>query len=290
MKVSKKCPTIAYTVLCIVLLLGLLAGIKYIVDLGNRLDNTSVSNDKIEWNDENSNDYESDEFIDGENLITQKLFKETTSYDIDVPYGEVMITSTDKTPYITYNQKRQIEVSTTNENKECKIRISGKYNIFDSFDIKDFRVNIYLPSDMIEKIDIDFLAGMLKMHDVKAKEFNLDMSAGESIIRDCDFLNINTELNAGNLDLYLLSNVKNVNCDVSAGNMNLFIPEDISGFESQYEVNLGNLENNLSFNIGAFNSIFNLNKKGNFSYGDKSCQINLEVSIGNISLNQYKLK
>ncbi len=288
MKVSKKIPAIAYTILCVFLLIALLAGIKYIVDLGDAIGgNNHTSNNGIKWDDES---YEAGKPIENGDMLTQKLSKSATSYEIDLPYGNITIMPTDKDePYVEYKRRRDIEIQTKEDNGHARLKVKMPNRLSKLFfiDEEDVRINFYLPKDKLTSLEVTFNAGLLKINDIEADEFSLKMAAGNAIIKGCEFDTIETDLSAGNLNLYIDEDTQRVNSHVSAGNMKLMLPEDIKGFDLTYKADLGNISNNLSFNIDSSTNGFAIDRRGEISYGDKSCKIELKVEVGNISINEY---
>ncbi|MFZ2538655.1 MAG: DUF4097 family beta strand repeat-containing protein [Oscillospiraceae bacterium] len=288
MKVSKKVPAIAYTILCVFLLVALLAGIKYIVDFGDTIEGSNYRPNKgFSWD---SDSYEVGAPLEHGDMMTQTLSKSATSYEIDLPYGNITIMPTDKDePYVEYSSRRHIEIQTNEDGGYSEIKVKMPKNIFHLFNLDedDVKINFYLPKDKLASLDVDFNAGYLKIHDMRSDKFLLEMAAGNAVVKDCEFDVVETDLSAGNLDLYTDADTRSIESHVAAGNMKLMLPEGIRGFDITYKVDLGNIANNLSFNIDSSTEGFAIDKKGKMSYGDKSCKIDLEVAVGNININEY---
>ncbi|MEG0692864.1 MAG: DUF4097 family beta strand repeat-containing protein, partial [Oscillospiraceae bacterium] len=273
----------------IILLFGLLAGVKYVVDLGDKIEHSGYT-----FNNEfGSDSQDSQAMTPGTNarMTTQKLSSSAISYAIELPYGNISIMPTGQDDaYVEYSSDCDIEVQTREDAGYLRLNVKMPKNISKLFHIdeNDVKINFYLPKDELEKLSIDMKAGYLKVYDMKAYKFSLEMAAGNAVVKGCVFEEITTDLNAGNLDLYTDVITKHIDSEVAAGNMRLMLPEDITGFLIKYKVDLGNLSNKLSFNIYDSSKGYAISKSGELSYGDKSCKIDLDVAIGNISLNEYK--
>ena len=285
MKVSKKIPVIAYTVLCIILLICLLGGIQYVVAIGERFREDAHANAN----------YNGDTELLGA-VITKQLPSDANVFEIDIPYGTVLMLPTDKEEaYMEYSSERTMDIHINENLGKCEVdieitrRLNWSLNHLFNWSEKESIIRFYLPKDDLKELSIDMEAGNLTVRDMESKVFIIDVEAGNAVIKDCKFESIDTNVEAGNIELYVDENTMHVDSDVSVGNMSIFLPEDISGFTILYDVEMGDLNNQLSFDIieDAQNTQI-ISKHGKIIYGDESCGITLDVEVGNVSLYEYK--
>lgn len=269
MRASKKYPTIIYSILCIALLVALLAGIA--------------------WASNFSTEYNGDEIIVTHKGNDNKEFPIADNYDINIRFGRVTIQPTDEKPYIKTRGRCEISTTLSQDKINCSVLVKPEnpfgFNFDNGFEMPE--IEIFLPDDL-EQFELTTNAGDTKVIDLTADKFAVEVNAGNVEVKDCEFEEIKTELSAGNLDVYTPSLIKKIDAEVTAGNMSLYLPKDITGFVCDYDVTAGDFDNNTSFitedkNVDAF-----INESGTMVYGDSGCKIVINVSAGNLELEDYR--
>ncbi len=273
MKASRKYPTIAYTIISVLLLIGLLSGIGWITNFSNH----TKKNIQI---------------IGSNKMITNKydLDESQRNFNFNSLLGRVTIKSTDSKPYIKISSKYKMEFEITTKNDVCTVDLIDNNVtkiIPNLINDKTIEIEVYLPDDIIDNLDIEVNAGKLDITNIKANNLNMDIAASDVKIKDCDFVNFKTDLSAGNLNFYANKGIKSIESSVSAGNMNLYLPKNIDGFKCAYETSAGDFKNKTDFKVTKSQSDDVITKSGDITYGDQSCNIILDVSVGNIDMLDY---
>ncbi|WMJ24102.1 DUF4097 family beta strand repeat-containing protein [Paludicola sp. MB14-C6] len=276
MKVSKRIPFTIYTIICVVLLLLLLLGIGSLTKVNRYRHQESQSNGSLLYENQNHP-------IDA---------KDAVNYRIDCGYGKVTIKPTNDKPYINYINGRPLRISTQTNNGECEIRLKSYkemgYDFFNHiFENKTREIEIYLPKTKLNQVIIIAAANTINVEGLQVRKMDIDLSAGDVSVKNCEIDEMKSELNAGNLDFYANKGIQKIDSEVNAGNMDLYLPKDISGFLCDYEADLGSIDHNASFTVHDEKKDEFVNTNGTLTYGDQSCKIKLEVSVGNISIDDY---
>ena len=277
MKASRKFPAIAYTIICIILLLGLLSGIGWLTNFSKYRSTYSDSTDKDSKSTTN----------------TYMLNSDAKSFKIEALFGIVKINSTNEKPYIKTVSQYHIDFNINNQDDVCSIKLETDYNINTKFITNLFKnnkapqIDIYLPKDMLGKVSVATNAGKLEINDIKADTLDVNVSAGDVKIKNCEFTNVKTELNAGKLVLYANNGIKSIESTVAAGTMDLYLPESIDGFNCSFNVAADDVDNKTDFDVNESQSGAIVSKNGRITYGDESCSIALSVSAGNIDILDY---
>lgn len=269
MRTYRKNSSIFKSLLCVILLIAILAGIAFLSNNGN-----SKKKDQVVTTHNAENNFE----------IPSSL-----NYEISISFGEVEILTSDEMPYIKAKGSATVDVITVNEKDNVKIEITPK-NLFGFTFANGFkipRVLVYLPKEF-NSLRVNTNGGYSLVNNIDAEKLNVNVTGGHSEIKNSSFKDITSIVNAGNLELYSSLNTTNIKSTITAGNTKLYLPSNIQGFSCNYNVLAGNINDKTSFD--GKNKQFNLllNKNGTFEYGDKSCKIEIEVSGGNLDLVDSK--
>lgn len=293
------------SVVSIILLVALIVGI---VVLGNVMQNKNDnSHDRINnWQNGgtnnnshgnsnnnsqgNSNDVTSEDMGGGYNEKFT-LYSDADTYNFKISVGDVKISTTTEIPYILVTSDHLIHVSSTYSNSEYNFRFkpdNDQGNWFGNRLFDDFvpKIEIFLPENKpLKKLGVDLLAGVVSINDIVGNTFDVDVNAGELIVENCDFQELDSSVSAGSFTFYATDSIRKIESEVNAGEANLYLPSDISGFSINYDVSAGSINNNTSFSIGDIGS--GLNRKGSVNFGDGSRILELDVTAGAINLEDY---
>lgn len=310
MRFQNKGAKVAYIILCVVLSLALIVGIFWVVKFGKssnggRNINSSVSkysdpeinsdtetDSGITWDEKSS---EPTERISDGDMTKEILSTKKTSFEIDIPYGNIKILpSDDNEPYVEYYTDMDISINVRDDEGTSEItvhmpdRISDLWNNPDFWSKKDadkLLIYFYLPSELAE-LSVNTSAAQVTVNDMKINDFDIDVKAGNVIIKDCVIYKTEADMATGNMQYHADTSAREIDIDVKTGNVGLFLTKDIEGFEMNYDVKIGNFSNKTSFDAYTSDTKF-ISQKGIIKYENSKCRIDLNVAVGNATLNEY---
>lgn len=280
MKASRKHPTIAHTIVSIVLLIALLCGIGLLV---NRNNYQYSGGDYAQGN------------IIRDNIMEYTLDNNLSNVDIRSDFGNVNITSAKdgEEPRIEILGEYKPEAIISYKNGECKIKFVQQDYWFEGMfgnwaDGKTHtRIDIYLPSHNLKSLNVESNAGSLDISKINTEKLDVEMLAGDVKVTDSYFVNVEVDVSAGKMDLYLPLDVKNVECDVSAGNLQIYVPDNINGFVCSYDITAGDFNMNADYDEKSGEKNEFVNRKGAYTKGDLSCKMKVDISAGNATMSNY---
>lgn len=295
MKVSKRVPFVVYTVISILLLLGLLFGLskltrfgKFTESLGEMWgsgiiwdddsDDSDSNSDKIVWNDETKNE---------SNGIKTFSLPKAENYYLDFDYCNITVNPTEGDPHIVIESNYKLfEKMTVSENgNSCNV----KQRLEDSLHkvISDARVpvvKLYLPKEAIERLEINVDAGQLTVGGIEAEELSVSSDMGKITVgKNAVYQELEGDIDLGNAEIYLPAGVTRVDFSVDGGESAIYLPKDIPGVKISCTRELGSIKNNSGFNM----IVDEKGKSSVYKYGDESCKITMDIDLGAITINSY---
>jgi len=266
----EKIPYPLYIIICVTLLIFLLAGVVISSTLSKK--------------------HKEMDPVGGEKFTIETDLK---LFEINSGIGNVTIRPTEGKPYIKIDEKYNMEKSVETTDGVYKIDFSTDKYFSTTFITKALsndrvpQIDIYLNNKQLDQLKIKSGAGQLIIDGISANKLDLDVSAGNVVVKNCELDAIKTKLDAGKLEVRALNGVKTIESDVSAGTMDLFLPKNISGFICGYSVSVGKIEMKSDFELKD-DDTRGFQGGGQFVYGDESCKIKLNVAIGTINIDDYE--
>lgn len=156
---------------------------------------------------------------------------------------------------------------------------------------KGGNIIITIPSNMLEKLEIEHGAGMLTIRDISVNYFELEHGAGKLFMDNVTLSNIDIDGGAGNI-VIRSSNLNNMNLDLGAGHLDL---EALVTGNNDIECGVGKVDINLLGNkndyqikvnkgLGKVTIDNNDYANGNL-VGSGYNKLNIDGGIGNINVN-----
>lgn len=300
MKISKKAPAIAYTVIAVLLLVGLLTGIyklthhrnfNLVFGPGPAIENQIDGN--IIW-DENSSGgnivWDSDEVLPPfaiSDTARKYELDNSDEYIFENIIGDVYIGVAQK-PYLLFDDgERDVSIRVNGNKIKMKTDKTVLNAVKNSFENSP-KLAVYLPQDEFDKLDMDFTAGRLQMENVLAEELKLKASAGKVTVESsCVFEKIDSGLSAGLLQVYTTKETKRAEVSVNAGKANIYLPKNTDGFVVKGRINIGSITDSTGIVKRKHSERLITSQSIEMSYGDESCQISLDADVGNIEILTY---
>ena len=268
MKVSKKVPVIVYTVLGIVLL-ALLLSIVGRDGVGHAVVHVPGG-----LRDEGSAPRS------GQRYTAEKDLPKSRSYEFHIPFGKVLIRPTDGTPGIRMSGDPEVSAEIRERGPDCIVE-------FDYARLRPQKaqteIEIELPAVQFRELTLEFASGSLEINGIHAQKLDIEMAAGQAKAASCSFEEVEADLTAGRFDFYAGEVTRRIDADVAAGELNLYLPGDTPGFYAEYEAALGGFENKTGLPVSEDSRL----GSGEISYGNRSCQIEADVSAGVVTLDLY---
>ena len=227
----------------------------------------------------------SKDFLYKENKVIYDDIKQIDDIDIDISYSNLIIKQGESFIIETNNKNIKLE----NKNNEIEIK---EEKISVSINVKDSNLIITLPKDQIfNDFELTTGAGTIEIEDLTTKELSLKQGAGKieikkikvldeakirggagSLIFDnADFYNLDLTIGVGKCDLSAIFKGSNkINAGVGDLNINLF--NSLDDYKIKISKGIGNI-------------LVNNEKISNdFEYGSGLVSLNINGSVGNISL------
>lgn len=296
MRDTKKIPVIIGTVF------GLLAAVGILIGTGtwlNRLEDTGAgrADSSVSWN-ENTSSRSAVSVYDGGGHRSHagtytypghgtqsyelSIFDD---YEIEIPFGEVIIRPAEgKAPYVDVKCDKELDLRIREDGNTCELTFDARGNNW--FGSQHTFIDIYLPEECLKELEVTLKAGKLDVSGIRAGKLDIDVLAGEAEVSQCVFDEISSDMTAGDLTIQADLNVRKIDCEVTAGSTKLYLPKDIAGFTVDYEANVGSLRNESGFLVKGSESGL-IGRTGLWNYGDGSCRIELEVTAGELVLDEY---
>lgn len=162
------------------------------------------------------------------------------------------------------------------ENGELKIYFqrNGRVNIQEQ---KDLQINI--PNGMaLNEFDIDCGSGNITVNGITASALELHSASGE-INATGAFTTLDVESNSGNAQITnTAETISKIDASTKSGNITITVPQNLSGFNMEYETVSGNISNDFGAQTNGSS------RNGTASYGNGSTQIEVETVSGSFSL------
>lgn len=206
------------TITIISSILGVIYGLANILGLRNNESNKELDNKElgsIEW---------------------EQTSNLTTYLDIDVKYTNLTLKTGEK--FFVQSSSKDIEIQ-QNGNK-LKIEDKSRYNLLSNNDAGN--LIIYIPQELeFEKVEIDTVAGKVDVEALKTEKLNLNLGAGETIIKNIVANEADIETGAGKLTIEN-GKLNDLDFDMGVGETN--IKTELTG-KNKIDTGIGSLKLNL---------------------------------------------
>lgn len=139
------------------------------------------------------------------------------------------------------------------------------------------QIDIYIPEHIsLDNVKFNMSAGVLNVHDLKAKTVKMDTAAGRVKVDylECDELKVNTAM--GQTSLQKVTVHEKVSIDVGAGSASLHLTGHESDYDASVSVGLGNVR------VGdtSFSGIADRNSHDN----DGKIKLDVDCGLGNVNI------
>lgn len=256
----------------VLIVIGAVNGGKNIVK--SDLMNNKLSIDFDHWIDE---DFESMSSVNDASIT--KLEKE--QYDIDslkieAKYGEVKINQWNEDCFGIENKTKALDTKFEVENGVLRIAVAGEIGIFND---NTGNINIYIPKDMLNSVDLSVGAGELECSGIVTNNLKIDVGAGEGKINYSQIGTCDIDVGLGKLELENTV-VESMNVDCGMGEVEAELNNSYNDFDYTLKVGAGEIEIGQQKYAGISNTINLSNNTGK--------TINVDCGMGEVSIKFTK--
>lgn len=228
---------------------AILAGIGIIlvaigvVNGGREVVHSDVMNNRLSINLEKwFDDYDDDENMNEINKDTIiKLSRsqyEIHSLEVKAKYGEVKINQWNEEGFGIQNDAKSLDVKYEVSDGILKISVSKRLGISMHH---EGEVNVYIPKDKLNYVDVSIGAGEMKCSGIDAENFKIDVGAGEGKIEHSQLNNCNIDVGLGEFDIESTS-VNNMDVDCGMGEVKANLDNGYREFDYTLKVGAGEIE------------------------------------------------
>lgn len=189
--------------------------------------------------------FDDDDFADDGNMIgigkddVVRIKKEEIgSLKVKAKYGEIKIHQWNEANFGIENKTKKLNVKYEIADGVLNISVSKKNGIFNNF---TGNINIYIPQDSLDRVEISVGAGELDCSGIVADSLKINVGAGEGKIRNSQFGNCDIEVGLGELDMENTT-VNNMNVDCGMGEVKVELNNSYNDFDYTLKVGAGEIE------------------------------------------------
>ncbi len=238
--------------------------------LKSDLINNKLSINLAHWTDE---DYENMSSINQASIM--KLDKEQYdihSLKIEAKYGEVNINHWEENCFGIENKTEALDTKFEVKNGVLRIAVTGEIGIFDN---NIGNINIYIPKDMLNSVDLSVGAGELECNGIVTNSLKIDVGAGEGKINYSQIGTCDIDVGLGEFNLENTS-VESMNVDCGMGEVKAELNNSYNEFDYTLKVGAGEIEIGQQKYTGISNTIDLSNNNGK--------AINVDCGMGEVSI------
>lgn len=237
--------------------IGIVNGGRQIVESDFKADKLAVYFNIGHWFDNDEDENMNMSSISRDNIV--RIDKEQIgSLKVKAKYGEVKINQWNETDFGIENKTKKLDAKYEVIDGVLNISVSGKVGIFNNY---SGVINLYIPQDRLNSVDISVGAGELDCSGIVADSLKIDVGAGEGKIKNSEFGKCDIDVGLGKLDIEnTIVNEMNVDCGM--GEVDCSLNNKYTDFDYTLKVGAGEIKLGSEKYEGISNSVKLSNNAG----------------------------
>lgn len=204
-----------------------------------------------DWFDDDDFDDENMSSISRDSVVRIEREKNAIrSLEVKAKYGEVKINQWDEVDFGVENKTNKLEVKYEVIQGVLNISVSGKHGLSHH----NGKVNIYIPKDKLDNIDLSIGAGEVECSGMSADHLKIEVGAGEGKIHYSEFGQCDIDVGVGELDIENTT-VSGMNVDCGIGEVKAALNNAYTDFDYNLKVGAGEIELGAQTYEGLSNSV-----------------------------------